>query len=146
MFLMVPRSFLRQWRNKTLLVVGDSLSRNFFEALLCKLSAAGPVLFKQEESDASGAQLFQVESFNTTVGRVAAEFLVLAETSREALGKYNQVSSRSLFHRSQLMVKQVEKDEFDSNRATFTRAWDALKFHFWNMLGSADQLSWLYFS
>ncbi|GAQ78272.1 hypothetical protein KFL_000100380 [Klebsormidium nitens] len=44
-------SFLEQWRDKTVLVVGDSLGRNFFEALLCQLSAVGPLVPLSEASD-----------------------------------------------------------------------------------------------
>jgi hypothetical protein len=90
------RSFLRQWSNKTLIIAGDSLGRNFYGSFMCKLAAGGPLEYKDAETKAAGFQIFRNEEHNITFGRAMSEFLVLKETSQEAFSRLNQVLNAKL--------------------------------------------------
>jgi hypothetical protein len=85
------RSFLRQWSNKTIIIAGDSLGRNFYGSFMCKLAAGGSLEYKDAETKAAGFQIFRNEEHNITFGRAMSEFLVLKETSQEAFSRLNQV-------------------------------------------------------
>ncbi|GAQ80716.1 hypothetical protein KFL_000600330 [Klebsormidium nitens] len=84
-------SFLHRWANKTILVAGDSLGRNFYGSFMCHLSHGGSLNLDANASAAAGFQIFRNEEHNITIGRAMSEFLVMKETSQEAFSRLNQI-------------------------------------------------------
>ncbi|KAK9757853.1 hypothetical protein RND81_01G190400 [Saponaria officinalis] len=80
-----PEAFLNFMRNKTFAFIGDSISRNHVQSLLCILSQIeAPKTIYQDAQFKSSTWIFP--SYNFTLARVWAPFLLKAETFEDSDG------------------------------------------------------------
>ncbi|KAK7251407.1 hypothetical protein RIF29_34569 [Crotalaria pallida] len=78
--------FLNAMRNKTWAVIGDSISRNHVQSLLCMLStAAQPIVVYHDELNKS--QRWHFSSYNFTLSVIWSPFLVEAVTFEDLNGE-----------------------------------------------------------
>ncbi|CAI0463489.1 unnamed protein product [Linum tenue] len=105
-----PRKFLKLMRNKSLAFIGDSISRNHVQSLLCILSQVErAVEVYSDKEDKSKRWLFQ--SHNFTLSVIWAPFLIKADIFEDN----NGVSSKEThLHLDKLDLKWAEQyDSFD---------------------------------